>query len=92
MKSPTFTCLQIIDTQQGYLQNVITFPPKSAFVVDSSIEVAGDKRVNFQFTGAALQLPSRSFGLPPFGKGWFDNVYMDEEIRVRCSIDHQTAC
>lgn len=73
---------QIIDAEEGYLQNVITFPPGSAFRVDSRIEQEGAQRVNFQFTAAALQLPSRSLQLPPFGKGWFDTVYMDEDIRV----------
>lgn len=61
--------MQIIDAEQGYLQNVICFPPQ-AFVVDSAIEREGPVRVNFKFTSATLQLPERAFQLPPFGKGW----------------------
>lgn len=62
--------MQIIDTEEKFLQNVITFPPKGAFIVDSSIELAGEQRVNFQFTDAELQLPDRTVKVPPFGKGW----------------------
>lgn len=60
---------QVVDARGGRLQNVITFPPEGAFIVDSSVEVAGDQRINFQFTSATLKLPGRSIRLPPFGKG-----------------------
>ena len=60
----------MIDVNQGLLQNVITFPPEGAFVVDSNIAIAGPQRVDFQFSGAKLKLPSRDFGVPPVGKGW----------------------
>lgn len=54
------------------LQNVITFPPDGAFVVDSNIEVKSDKRVNFKFDAAQLQLPNdKLLKLPPFGQGWY---------------------
>ncbi|GLC41136.1 hypothetical protein PLESTB_001795200 [Pleodorina starrii] len=67
----------------GFLQNVITFPPEGAFIVDSSLAVAGRQRVEFGFTAAKLKLPGgRALGLPPFGKGWFDNLYLDGELRV----------
>lgn len=69
--------------EAGTLQNVITFPPEGAFVVDSSISVAGPQRTSFAFTGATLQLPAgRRLSLPPFGSGWFDSVYADGDIRV----------
>ncbi|KAL4859226.1 Acyl-coenzyme A oxidase [Chlorella vulgaris] len=74
---------QVIDVESASLQNVITFPPEGAFVVNSSIEVVGPQRTSFQFTSATLQLPKdRKLQLPPFGAGWFDTVYMDDEIRV----------
>ncbi|EFJ52574.1 hypothetical protein VOLCADRAFT_86811 [Volvox carteri f. nagariensis] len=80
---------QVIDTgkssssQGSYLQNVITFPPEGAFIVDSSLMVAGRQRVEFSFTAAKLKLPGgRALGLPPFGKGWFDNLYLDSDLRV----------
>jgi hypothetical protein len=70
------TCLllhvrpQVIDTQQQYLQNVITFPPDGAFIVNSSISIDGPQRTQFKFTSATLKLPSRSINVPPFGQGW----------------------
>jgi hypothetical protein len=62
--------LQVIDVASGTLQNVITFPPEGAFIVDSSIAVADAKRISFAFQSAKLKLPSRDFSLPPVGKGW----------------------
>lgn len=62
--------LQVIDTEEGYLQNVITFPPAGAFIVDSSIAVAGAQRVDFKFRKATLKVNGRNFTLPPFGEGW----------------------
>lgn len=68
-----------------HLQNVITFPPEGAFIVDSSIQADGPQRTAFSFTSAKLKLPGgRALGLPPFGKGWFDNVYLDDTLRVSC--------
>ncbi len=65
-----------------YLQNVITFPPEGAFIVDSSIITDGPQRTAFTFNSAKLKLPGgRALGLPPFGKGWFDNVYLDDTLR-----------
>ena len=62
--------MQVIDVSQQRLQNVITFPPDGAFIVDSSIAVEGPQRVAFKFQSATLKLPSRSIKLPPFGQGW----------------------
>lgn len=62
--------LQVIDVKNGSLNNIITFPPDGAFIVDSSLEVAGDQRTNFNFRGAQLKLTNRSVSLPPFGQGW----------------------
>lgn len=62
--------LQVIDTGNSKLQNVITFKNGATFVVDSTLEAGGDKRLVFKFTGAKLNLPSRTWRLPPFGKGW----------------------
>ena len=62
--------MQVIDTDSGSLQNVITFENGASFVVDSSLEKTGNKRLVFKFSGARLNLPSKSWNLPPFGKGW----------------------
>lgn len=77
--SPPF---QVIDVKEELLQNVITFPPDGAFIVNSSARVAGAQRVEFQFTDCKLQLPSRDVKLPPVGKGWFDTVYVDSSMRI----------
>lgn len=73
---------QVVDTAAGKLQNIITFPPDGAFMVDSDIQVESEKRINFQFTGATLKLTTRKLNLPPFGKGWFESTYVDDSIRV----------
>ena len=74
---------QVIDVDQGSLQNVITFPPEGHFIVDSGLAVAGPQRCTFRFRAATLRLPGgTSLGLPPFGQGWFDTVYVDEDVRV----------
>ncbi|CAN4125142.1 unnamed protein product [Withania somnifera] len=74
--------LQVIDVEQRTLNNVITFPPDGVFFVRSTIEVASSQRVNFRFTSAVLRGKNWEFPLPPFGQGWFDTVYLDDEIRV----------
>lgn len=74
--------LQVIDVEKRTLNNVITFPPDGVFFVRSSIEVASSQRVNFRFTSAVLRGKSWELPLPPFGQGWFESVYIDEEIRV----------
>ncbi|KAK9867961.1 hypothetical protein WJX84_006014 [Apatococcus fuscideae] len=81
---------QVIDVENNSLQNVITFPPDGAFVVESSLEVIGDQRTNFKFSGAKLKLPKRTLNIPPFGKGWFDTVYLDETVRVAKDIRGDT--
>ena len=68
----------------GRLQNVITFPPSGFFLVDSRIQLAGGTglRVDFEFEAARLKTPGWELPLPPFGKGWFENIYVDESLRV----------
>jgi hypothetical protein len=63
-------CLQVIDVKSQRLQNVITFPPSGAFIVDSSVAVEGQQRVTFKFTSAKLKTASKDWGVPPFGQGW----------------------
>ncbi|KAL2491260.1 putative plastid-lipid-associated protein 11 [Abeliophyllum distichum] len=74
--------LQVIDVEKKTLNNVITFPPDGVFFVRSDIQVASAQRVNFQFTSAVLRGKGWEFPLPPFGQGWFETVYIDDEIRV----------
>ncbi|XP_058085672.1 probable plastid-lipid-associated protein 11, chloroplastic [Magnolia sinica] len=74
--------LQVIDVERGTLNNVITFPPSGVFFVRSTIEVAPPQRVNFKFTSAVLRGKDWEFPLPPFGQGWFESMYLDDDIRV----------
>ncbi|PKA59586.1 putative plastid-lipid-associated protein 11, chloroplastic [Apostasia shenzhenica] len=74
--------LQVIDVEMGVLNNVITFPPSGDLLVRSSIEPEPPQRVNFRFTSAVLRGSNWEIPLPPFGQGWFESVYLDEEIRV----------
>ncbi|KAE9445916.1 hypothetical protein C3L33_22178, partial [Rhododendron williamsianum] len=39
--------LQVIDVDEGVLNNVITFPPHGVFFVRSTVEIASTQRVNF---------------------------------------------
>ncbi|KAG0447368.1 hypothetical protein HPP92_028359 [Vanilla planifolia] len=78
--------LQVIDVEKGVLNNAITFPPSGVFFVRSSIDPEPPQRVNFRFTSAVLRTGKGEIPLPPFGKGWFDSVYLDEEIRVAKDI------
>ncbi|XP_040874043.1 probable plastid-lipid-associated protein 11, chloroplastic isoform X3 [Glycine max] len=74
--------LQVIDVRERTLNNVISFPPDGVFFVRSSIEVASPQRVNFRFTSAVLRGKNWEIPLPPFGRGWFDTVYLDDDLRV----------
>mmetsp|Transcript_11414 Transcript_11414/g.27086 ORF Transcript_11414/g.27086 Transcript_11414/m.27086 type:complete len:222 (+) Transcript_11414:92-757(+) len=81
---------QVIDVRRGLLQNVITFPPDGAFIVTASTEPVGPQRMEFKFTGAKLKLPAWDVPVPPFGQGWFDTVYLDDQIRVARDIRGDT--
>ncbi|KAK7293394.1 hypothetical protein RJT34_16259 [Clitoria ternatea] len=74
--------LQVIDVRNRTLNNVITFPPHGVFFVRSGIEVASSQRVNFRYTSAVLRGKNWEIPLPPFGQGWFDTVYLDDNLRV----------
>ncbi|KVH88245.1 probable plastid-lipid-associated protein 11, chloroplastic [Cynara cardunculus var. scolymus] len=78
--------LQVIDVEKRSLNNVITFPPDGVFFVRSDMEIASPQRVNFRFTSAVLRGKDWEFPLPPFGQGWFDSVYLDDNIRIAKDI------
>eukprot|EP00898_Chlorokybus_atmophyticus_P002346 jgi/Chlat1/3111/Chrsp21S00244 len=62
------------------------FPPSGAFVVDATIEVSGPQRITFKFDKARLKTDKLNWALPPFGKGWFDTVYLDNDLRIARDI------
>lgn len=76
--------LQVIDTTAGRLQNVIQFVGGTGmFLVDSSLREESGTRCSFSFNAASLRLPDdKEIQLPPFGKGWFESIYLDNEIRI----------
>ncbi|GAA0167445.1 hypothetical protein LIER_22379 [Lithospermum erythrorhizon] len=78
--------LQVIDVDNKKLNNVITFPPHGLFFVRSNMEVVSSQRVNFKFTSAVLRGKDWEVPLPPFGQGWFESVYVDDDIRVAKDI------
>ena len=80
--APITQAYQRIDVDAGTLSNEVVFSNGDTFVVDSVIEVTDETRVEFRFTAAALTLSAFNLPLPPFGQGWFDNVYVDGELRV----------
>ena len=49
---------------------------------DTNTTDSDSGRAAFQFSEAKLCLPSRAFGLPPYGKGWFDTLYIDDQYRL----------
>ncbi|OMO96130.1 hypothetical protein CCACVL1_05066 [Corchorus capsularis] len=78
--------LQVIDVEKKSLHNVMTFPPDRVFFVRSSIEMASSQRAKIKFTSAVLRIKNWEIPLPHFGQGWFETVYLDDEIRVSKDI------
>ncbi|KAK9828371.1 hypothetical protein WJX81_000530 [Elliptochloris bilobata] len=92
-----FQVLDLRDKRNHTVFNTISLMPKpekwvegmspadvvfGAFYVVGSLRVQGPQRLKFSFDEAMLKLRDRSLWLPPFGRGWFDVVYMDELVRV----------
>jgi hypothetical protein len=77
-------CAEITQVINGpLLENCIPFKRGGYLGVKGSLTTAGGPRTNFEFTEATLDLGSfGSFKIPPVGKGWFDTVYLDEDLRV----------
>ena len=76
----------ISDNDNKQLENLIQFQNGGYLGVAGSLSVDGEntQRTNFQFVSAQLDLGwgIPSFNLPPVGKGWFDTIYLDEDLRV----------
>lgn len=85
---PATAVVQEVDVARQTLANRVEFGDQAAaFVVDASLSVEGDSRCSFRFRSARLERPVglQLVGLPPFGAGWFDSVYVDEDLR--CARD-----
>ena len=76
---------QVIDVAAGTLSNVIEFGDDgAAFLVNARTAVEDGVRVTFRFERASLRTSSaaKPFSIPPFGAGFFDNLYVDDTLRV----------
>lgn len=79
------------DLLGGRIDNTIPFQ-NGGYLAVSGTTVADNTnimRTNFQFTEAKLSLMwwrgGEPITLPPVGKGWFDTMYIDEDIR--CDVN-----
>jgi len=66
------------------LKNSIPFKNGGEFGVSGTLSIPDPEgvRTEFEFKAATLDLGWFKFNLPPVGKGWFDTIYLDEELRV----------
>ena len=66
------------------LENYIPFQKGGGLSVAGALNADEDisERTNFEFTSATIDFAWFKFSAPPIGKGWFDTVYLDEELRV----------
>lgn len=85
---------QTIDAKNRTLSNEVIFggdsPRPTVFTVEATIEPSKTKRsrVDFSFTSASLRLSNGwTIPIPPFGRGWFDDVYVDTDGGYRVSRD-----
>jgi len=73
-------------TKDNSLINDIRFQKGGSLSVAGLLGKDGNNdsiRTNFKFESATLDLARwGSYNFPPLGKGWFDTVYLDEELRV----------
>jgi len=68
------------------LNNKIEFKRGGYLGVSGSAIPSQDRRTDFQFQSATLDLAKwGSYKVPPVGQGWFDTVYLDDDIRVDCN-------
>ena len=76
---------QTIDTKDGFLNNLISFDNGREFSVLGSVTPDSSKpsKFNFEFTSAEIKIPPLpKLRLPPVGSGWFENVYVNDLIRL----------
>ncbi|KAL0425800.1 UNVERIFIED_CONTAM: putative plastid-lipid-associated protein 11, chloroplastic [Sesamum radiatum] len=75
--------LQVIDVDQKTLNNVIFLPMESSLFGQRFWSLQFKESISmYVFTSAVLRGKGWEFPLPPFGQGWFESLYIDDEIRV----------
>jgi hypothetical protein len=81
--TPSGAIYQTIDGSS--LGNMIPFQKGGGFGVQGDLSIPDEdgKRTDFVFTNAVLDLGKwGKYSFPPVGKGWFDTIYLDEDLRV----------
>jgi hypothetical protein len=70
------------------LKNWIPFRAGGGFGVTGTIEPDQDvpQRTNFVFNSATLDIGFFQLSIPPIGKGWFDTLYLDDDLRVDVNV------
>ena len=85
-RATTTQAYQRIDVRAGTLSNAVVFGASgNVFAVESEVEVMDGTRVDFRFRAARLELRwpvEATLPIPPVGEGWFDNLYVDDTLRV----------
>jgi hypothetical protein len=77
------TISQTIDGRD--LLNMIPFRRGGSFGVKGRLTIPDPDgiRTDFEFESATLDLGKfGSYQLPPIGKGWFDTIFLDDDLRV----------
>jgi len=72
-------------TDDGILENNIPFTKGGSFGVTGEINVDEQisVRTNFKFKNAKLDIGRwGTYNFPPVGEGWFDTIYLDDELRI----------
>lgn len=98
MGNPSTAVYQMLDIENGKLGNGVEWSNGVTFTVDSTLSTDAEVgvRSNFVFQSAALTVPdipilgTRTLTLPPIGKGWFDNVYLDRDLRLNRDVRGNT--
>mmetsp|Transcript_1622 Transcript_1622/g.1767 ORF Transcript_1622/g.1767 Transcript_1622/m.1767 type:complete len:226 (-) Transcript_1622:443-1120(-) len=67
----------------GSLESIVPNDGEEVRNTGSKDENSSLIRTNFEFESATLDLAKwGSYNFPPLGKGWFDTVFLDEDLRV----------
>ena len=79
--------LQRIDMATGRLENLIEFEDGCLQVQSTfSPDEANGSRFNFAFDACAVRWRSFELPLPPVGKGWGEQLYLDKELRIQRDV------
>jgi hypothetical protein len=87
---PVSRIAQTIDLDAQFINNLILFEGEREFSVLGSLNMSAEKKegrkLDFSFESATLKIPPLSLKLPPVGKGWFENVFVNDQYRLSKDI------